>query len=195
MSARHPGSIRVVSGLHRNRKLVVPPGIRPTSSRVREALFDVLAHNPWSPSGDPLPQGARVVDAFAGSGALGIEALSRGAEEVVFLELDSDARAALRRNVGALDEASRATVLPRSAAAPGVRPIELPVGLVIADAPYGSGLAALSLAALAEAGWLAPRAVAAVELDAREEFAPPEGFAAVDDRRYGRTRMLFLQRL
>ena len=190
-----PGTIRIVAGRHRGRRLKVPQGgdVRPTSDRVRESLFNILAHRDWRHSGGRLPRDARVLDVFAGSGALGLEALSRGAAEVLFLESDKTARTALDHNIEALDEVERAFVLPRDATQPGPRPGTEPFGLVLADAPYGSGLAAVALAALAAQGWLGPHTVAVMELDAKEPFDPPAGFIAAVDRRYGNTRLVFLE--
>ncbi|MFQ5785270.1 MAG: 16S rRNA (guanine(966)-N(2))-methyltransferase RsmD, partial [Alphaproteobacteria bacterium] len=182
--------MRIVAGRHRGRRLAAPPGraVRPTGARVREALFDMLAHNPWGPGGAPLPRGQRVVDAFAGSGALGFEALSRGAARVVFLEIDAEAARGLSRTAHMLDEEDAVAVLQRDATRPG--PAEAPAALVFLDPPYRSGLAAPALAELARMGWLAPGALAVVELAAKEVFDPPDGFAAVAGRRYGDTRIV-----
>ena len=190
-----PGTVRVAAGRHRGRKLVVPglAGVRPTPARVREALFDILGHREWAAMGGPLPGGARVLDLFAGSGALGLEALSRGAREVLFVESERGARDAINRNIGVLGEQGRAFVLPRDALRPGARPGQAAFALVLADPPYGSGLVAPALSALVREKWLAKHAVAVAELDAREDFAPPEGFAPADERRYGDTRLVFLE--
>ena len=190
-----PGTVRIAAGLHRGRKLAVPQldGVRPTPARVREALFDILAHREWAVAGGPLPAGARVLDLFAGSGALGLEALSRGAREVLFVERERGARDAIHRNIATLGEESRAFILPRDALRPGARLGQAPFELVLADPPYRSGLAAPALAALVREHWLAPRAVAVAELDAREDFVPPAGFESIDERRYGDTRLVFLE--
>jgi 16S rRNA (guanine966-N2)-methyltransferase len=188
-----PGSVRIGGGVHRGRRIPVPPGeVRPTSDKVRAALFNILAHRDWDEIG-PLPRGANVVDAFAGSGALGIEALSRGANEALFLEKDARVRKALERTLTEIDEIQRAFVLPRDATKPGSLPGSKRFGLVLADAPYGSGLGARALAEMAREGWLLPFAVAAIELDAKEEFATPAQFTLIEDRRYGGTRLVFLQ--
>ena len=121
--------------------------MRPTSDRVREALFDVLAHNAYGPGAAALPQGVRVVDAFAGSGALGFEALSRGAAHATFMETAAEALRVIRANAAAQDETGRVTIMPRDAARPG--PAPAPCALVFLDPRYGSGLAAPALAALA----------------------------------------------
>jgi 16S rRNA (guanine966-N2)-methyltransferase len=181
--------VRIVGGRHRGRALEAPPGdaVRPTSDRAREALFDILGHGALAaPFRD-----AAVLDAFAGTGALGLEALSRGAAAAFFLETDRAALAALRRNIAALGETARARVL----AADATRPRSAPAAVAVAflDPPYRSGLAAPALAALAAAGWLAPGAIASVELAAKEEFAPPAGFERLDERRYGAARIVLLR--
>jgi 16S rRNA (guanine966-N2)-methyltransferase len=182
--------VRIVGGRHRGRALAAPPGaaVRPTGDRAREALFNVLTHGsfaaPW--------RDAAVLDAFAGTGALGLEALSRGAAEAWFIESDRAALAALRRNVATLGEEARAHILAGDATRPP--PARRAVAAVFLDPPYRSGLAAPALAALAAAGWLAADAVATVEVGAKEAFEPPPGFERVDERRYGAARLLVLRR-
>lgn len=184
--------MRVVAGRHRGRRLDAPTGraVRPTGERVREALFDILAHNAYGPGGMPLPRGARVVDAFAGSGALGFEALSRGAVHVTFVENDAAAAGFLRRNAALLGEEDAVDVLARNATRPG--PAAAGCALAFLDPPYGSSLAAPALAELAHMGWLLADALAVVELAAKEAFAPPTGFTVIDERRYGASRLVFL---
>ena len=186
--------MRIVAGRHRGRRLAAPPGrgVRPTADRVREALFDVLAHNAYGPGGDALPAGARVIDAFAGTGALGFEALSRGADHVTFLENDTAAVRALHLNAASLGETDSVAILARDATRPG--PADEACALAFLDAPYRSGLAAPALAGLASMGWLAGGALAVVELATGEDFAPPESFEIIDERRYGDTRIVFLRR-
>ncbi len=185
--------MRIVAGRHRARRLASPAGqgVRPTADRVREALFDVLAHNAYGPGGEALPAGARVIDAFAGTGALGFEALSRGAAHVTFIENDAGALRCLRRNAATLDEADAVTIVARDATRPG--PADGACALAFLDAPYRSGLAAPALAGLASMEWLAGGALAVVELATEEDFAPPQGFADIDERRYGDTRIVFLR--
>jgi 16S rRNA (guanine966-N2)-methyltransferase len=189
-----PGFVRIGGGVHRGRRIAVPPGeVRPTSDKVRAALFNILGHRDWDGIG-PLPRGANVLDVFAGSGALGIEALSRGAGEALFLERDARVRKTLEATLSELDEIQRATVLPRDATKPGALPGSKRLALVLADPPYGSGLGPTALAEIAREGWLQPRAVAVVELDAKEAFVTPAGFTVAEDRSYGGTRLVFLQR-
>lgn len=179
--------MRVVAGRHKGRRLGAPPGIRPTSDRVRVILFDVLAHNPLG--GAPALEGSRVLDAFAGSGAFGIEALSRGAVHAAFMENAREALDAIAANLEALGERGRAEVLRADALKPPRA--RSPVDLALLDPPYGLDLAAPALAALAKSGWLAPDALAVVELGARDTFAAPEGFEVVDERKIGDARLVF----
>lgn len=183
--------MRVVGGRHRGRRLGAPPGatVRPTADRVREALFNILVHGDLVPGG---LDGARVIDLFAGTGALGLEALSRGAGHVVFIENGRAALTALERNIAALGEASRATVLARDATRPGGR-VGPHASLAFLDPPYGRGLVGPALAALADGAWLAPDALVVVETAARDDLEPPVGFVEVDRRRYGATTLLFLR--
>ena len=184
--------MRIVGGRHRGRRLLAPPGetVRPTSDRAREALFNILSHGRYAASGPPFA-GARVLDAFAGTGALGLEALSRGAAEAVFIERERAALAVLERNVEALGEGART----RLVAGDALRPPPAAGGCAVAflDPPYGEGLAAPALAALAQAGWIAPAALAVAELAAREAFAAPAGFLVLEERVYGAARLVFLR--
>ena len=183
--------MRIVGGLHRGRVLVAPKGdkTRPTTDRVREALFNILAH------GTPaLPHGARVLDLFAGSGALGLEALSRGAVRALFVEIAAPARAAIRQNIETLNETGRTKLYRRDATKLG--PLEAnaggPFDLVLMDPPYGCDLAAPALQAARAGGWLAPGATIVLECAVGEAFVPPEGFSLQETRDYGQTRLLFL---
>jgi 16S rRNA (guanine966-N2)-methyltransferase len=181
--------MRVVGGRLRGRTLAAPKSqaIRPTADRLRESLFNILVHA----YGDPIG-GVRVLDLFAGTGALGIEALSRGAARAVFIETDRAALSALRRNLAALDEEDAADIVAGDATRPSRAPCA--AALAFLDPPYRSGLAAPALEALARMGWLAPRALAVVELAAREPFAAPAGFTMIDERTYGAAKLVFLRR-
>jgi 16S rRNA (guanine966-N2)-methyltransferase len=185
--------MRIVGGSHRGRRLVAPAGeaVRPTADRVREAAFDILLHGRFAARGSPVAE-AVVLDAFAGTGAFGLEALSRGAAVAFFIERDPAAIAALRRNVGMLGETGRAHIVAGDAARPpGARE---PCTLLFLDPPYGSGLAAPALAALAAAGWLADDALAIVEVARRESLPLSAGFVVIDERVYGAARLVFLGR-
>jgi len=179
--------MRLVAGRHKGRRLTAPPGriARPTADRVRQALFDILAHTDLVEL-----DGAVVVDAFAGSGALGLEALSRGADRASFLELHPESLAALHANIAALGEESRTKVIRADAARPPAAPA--PCTLALLDPPYHSGLAGPCLAGLAARGWLADQALVVVELAADEDFAAPAGFDVVDSRRHGAAKLVFV---
>ncbi len=184
--------MRIVAGKHRGRRLAAPEGsaIRPTADRTREALFNILLHAPFAGGGTWSLKGIRVLDAFAGSGALGLEALSRGAAHVTFMDTATAALAAIRGNARALGEDTAITSLLADPGAPP--PADPACGLVLMDPPYGSELAGPALVALADAGWVAPDAVCVVELGKAEQFDPPAGFAVMDERSYGAAKLIFL---
>jgi len=184
--------MRIVAGKHRGRPLQGPSGdaVRPTSDRARESLFNILEHGKLATGGLSPVRDARVLDAFCGTGALGLEALSRGAAHATFLDLDPAALRIARHNAAMLDEARQATFLQGDATRPPRA--DAPCGIVFLDPPYASGLAAAALAALAAQGWFAAGGIAVVETSGREEVAPPAGFACVDERRYGKAKLTFL---
>ena len=182
--------MRIVGGRLRGRGLHSPKSaaIRPTADRLRESLFNILAHG----YGDPIT-GARVLDLFAGTGALGLEALSRGAALAVFIDDAAEARALIRANVEALGLGGLARIFRRNATKLGpVHPME-PFSLVFADPPYGRGLGELALASAREGGWLAPDAVVVVEEAAEAGFNAPEGFTVIERRRYDDSELIFLR--
>ena len=183
--------MRIIAGSHRGRTLKAPEGsvVRPTGDRAREALFDILAHGRFAER--PVYEEACVLDAFAGTGAFGLEALSRGAAQATFIEKDRAALAALRANIAACREERRAVVLVADALHPP-RPAE-PCTLAFLDPPYGEELAVPALDALAKAGWFAPQALIIVEVAAKQSLAPPAGFALLEERRYGAALLLFLR--
>lgn len=186
------GRLRIVGGIHRGRRLAVPPGnsVRPTSDRTREALFNILSHGGFAAAGLPFAE-RPVLDAFAGTGALGLEALSRGAASAVFIENGREALAALRRNVATLGEEDRTYIVAGDATRPPRAAFACAVAFL--DPPYECGLAVSALPALAAAGWLAPEALAVVELAAAETWTPLSGFAPIDERVYGAARLVFLR--
>jgi 16S rRNA (guanine966-N2)-methyltransferase len=187
--------MRVVGGRLRGRTLAAPKSkavqshaIRPTADRLREALFNILIHA----YGDPVT-GARVLDLYAGTGALGIEALSRGAAFVLFVDEGAEARALLRENVTALGLGGTSRVFRRDATKLGpVHPLE-PFALAFVDPPYGQGLAAEALVSAHAGGWLSPGALIVVEEAVKAAFAAPEGFAELERRRYDDTEFIFLR--
>ncbi len=185
--------MRVIAGRHRGRRLAAPEGraLRPTADRVRESVFNILAHGGFGVGGASLLPGAYALDAFAGTGAMGIEALSRGAAHATFLETDRAALAALRANLAAVREQPNATVLAADVLHPP-RPAR-PVTVAFLDPPYGEGKGPVALAALADAGCFEPGAIVMLEVAAREPFVPPAGFAILDERRYGAARIVVLR--
>jgi 16S rRNA (guanine966-N2)-methyltransferase len=184
--------MRIIAGRHRGRPLAAPAGeaVRPTSDRAREALFNILAHGTLATSG-PAYAGARVLDGFAGTGAFGLEALSRGAAFAVFIENSRTALAALRQNIAALGEDARTQIVAADATVPPRA--HAPCDLVFLDPPYHEGLGGPALAALAASGWIAPDALCIVEVAAKEPFEAPPGFTVIDERRYGAARLVFLR--
>lgn len=191
--------MRIVGGRHRGRTLSAPEGaeIRPTADRARESLFNILEHGRLSRDGLSVLRGAAVLDAFAGTGALGFEALSRGAERLTCMDSSAKAIDAIKANARVLGELARTTVFradPTRPPRPPAGPAGQPCGLVFLDPPYESGLGAPALSALAASGWIADGAICVMELPAREEFTPPGGFETVDERRYGKARLVFMRR-
>ncbi|MGH7014462.1 MAG: 16S rRNA (guanine(966)-N(2))-methyltransferase RsmD [Stellaceae bacterium] len=183
--------LRIIAGKHRGRKLTPLSGgnVRPTTGRAREAIFNILAHAAFAPR--PAYEDAVVLDAFAGSGALGLEALSRGARFVSFMERDRTARAVLTANVVAMSAARQTAVLAGDALRPPRA--SAPATLAFLDPPYAEDWAAPALAALAAAGWLLPEAIVVVELSAKRDLTQPAGFTLLDQRRYGAAKIAFLR--
>lgn len=186
--------MRIVSGQFRGRALAAPPGLetRPTSDRARQALFNVMEHAAWSA---PL-KGVRVIDLFAGSGALGFEAMSRGAGFCLFVETGEAARGAIRDNMEAFGLFGVTRVHRRSATDLGARPGSAgeAFDLAFLDPPYGKGLGELTLAKLIEGNWLAPGAVVVFERGADEPEIDTPGYERLDARDWGAARVLFLRR-
>lgn len=184
--------MRIVGGAFRGRSLATPKAgsqaIRPTTDRTRESLFNILSHA----YADDI-EGARVLDIFAGTGALGFEALSRGAASALFIEQSAEGRALIRTNVDTFGLQGRTKLFRRDATRMGdVGTIE-PFDLVFADPPYGRGLGEKALASLREGGWLKPGALVVMEEAAAAEFAPPAGFDLVETREFGDTRLYIMR--
>jgi 16S rRNA (guanine966-N2)-methyltransferase len=186
-------TIKIIGGKHRGRSIETPAGseTRPTASRAREALFNIVVHADWRDDGASPLVDARVLDAFAGSGALGIEALSRGAAHVTFLDNEGTAIKVIGENLRKLKETATAKVVRADAARPP--PAREACDLVFLDPPYRSGLGSPALTALAEAGWIAKGTIATVELANTEDLSPPPGFEQIDERRYGAAKILILK--
>jgi 16S rRNA (guanine966-N2)-methyltransferase len=182
--------MRVVGGRLRGRTIASPVSrdIRPTADRLRESLFNILMHG----YGDPIA-GARVLDLFAGTGALGIEAISRGAAFTLFVDNGAEARALLRQNVEALGLGGVSKVCRRDATAPGpAHPME-PFSLAFLDPPYGKGLAEKAVASLRDGQWLVPGALVIVEEATAAAFATPDGFEELERRAYDDTEFVIMR--
>jgi 16S rRNA (guanine966-N2)-methyltransferase len=182
--------MRIVGGRLRGRTLASPASrdIRPTADRLRESVFNILTHA----YGDPI-SGARVLDLFAGTGALGIEAISRGAAFALFVDNGAEARALLRNNVEALALGGVTKVFRRDATNLGpAHPVE-PFSLVFLDPPYGKGLAETALNSLREGGWFTLEALLVVEEARTATFKAPEGFEELERRAYDDTEFVFLR--
>ena len=183
--------MRIVGGELGGRLLATPSSqaIRPSADRLRQALFDILAH-----SYGEILDGARVLDLFAGTGALGLEALSRGARYALFVEEAAEARGLIRRNIEALGLTGRTRIFRRDATRLGATGTIAPFGLVFADPPYRQGLGEAALASALAGGWLLPGGLAVLEEDEKTEIAPMVGFDRLDRRVIGDSQLVFLRR-
>jgi 16S rRNA (guanine966-N2)-methyltransferase len=182
--------MRIVGGRLRSRPLAAPKSqrVRPTADRLRQALFNILAHA----YADPVT-GARVLDLFAGTGALGLEAISRGAAFALFVDEGVEARALLRANIEALGLAGVTRIFRRDATQLGpAHPLQ-PFSLVFLDPPYGRGLAEQALVSAHAGGWLAPQALIVVEEAADAGFRAPPGFVELERRNYDDTEFVLLR--
>ncbi len=179
--------MRIVSGKLKGRALATPSDlkVRPTSDRVREALFNILAHG----IDDFSLEGAAVLDLFAGTGALGIEALSRDAERCIFVEHDPAARALIQENIANFGLGGRATVFRRSALDLGSANQPCSIGLVFADPPYGQGLGEQAIAAAITDNWLRDGAIIVIEEQAAATINWPASCEPIDQRTYGATQI------
>lgn len=183
--------MRIVAGKFRGRAIAAPSheGLRPTSDRVRESVFNVLAHG--------VPEfelsGARVIDLFAGTGALGLEAMSRGAGYCLFVEDDADARALIRTNVEAFGLTGETRIFRRDATDLGPAGNMDSYALAFLDPPYGRGLADKALAILSAGQWLKQGAVVVVEERAGAKLTIPAAYDVFDQRTYGDTDVTLLR--
>jgi 16S rRNA (guanine966-N2)-methyltransferase len=173
--------------------LAVPQGrdIRPTADRVREALFNSLCHGNSRIGNRDSVRDTIMLDGFAGTGAIGLEAVSRGAAHVTLMESDKTALQLCRENVASLGEQASVSILSGDCLTP-VRAAQ-PCNLIFLDPPYRSGIAGDALEALAKAGWIASGALCLIELAAKEPFTPPDGTELLDERRYGAAQIKFLR--
>jgi 16S rRNA (guanine966-N2)-methyltransferase len=185
--------MRIVAGKHRGTALATPAvgslAIRPTSDRLRESVFNILEH-----AYEGVFEDARVMDVFAGTGALGFEAMSRGAKTCLFVEEAAEARGLIRRNQETLGLMGTTRIFRRDATTMGsIGPAE-PYGLAFLDPPYGKGLAEKALDSLLAGGWLADKALVVIEETAKADVSLPEGFERLDRRTYGETQVIFARR-
>lgn len=185
--------MRIVAGRHRGRTLKSPPGpaVRPTSDRTRESVFNILAHG--------IPgfafEGVSVADLFCGTGALGLEALSRGAAHATFIDRDAAALKYAKENAARLGEWRNILTLRLDAAQIPPPPLaaHAPCALAFLDPPYGEGLLVPALQGLAARGWLVEGALVVAEMGAKEPFEPPRGYALLQERIYGAAKVAFLR--
>ncbi len=184
--------MRIVAGKHRGRRLDAPGGrdVRPTSDRTRQSLFNILSHGDWTGDGRDVLDGADVLDAFCGTGALALEALSRGAARAAFLDKSRASLDLARRNADALGETANCRFVLGDAARPPAPPFA--ATLAFLDPPYAQDLAPPALSGLAGAGWLAPGALVCVEVGAGDVFIAPPRFEVLDERDYSQARIHFL---
>jgi 16S rRNA (guanine966-N2)-methyltransferase len=182
--------MRIVGGKLKGRSLKGPASdaIRPTSDRLRETIFNILRHS----HDDPVA-GARVLDLFAGTGAMAIEALSRGAREACLIDKGNEAHALIRANLEALGLTGSARLLRRDATKLGKAQFGESFGLAFLDPPYGRGLVLPALEALREGGWLETEALLVIEETKDTDIVLPEGFALIEARTYGDTKILLVR--
>jgi len=188
--------MRIVGGELRGRNLLSPKGstTRPTSDRAREAIFNILHHAKWLPR--QLLDDSAVMDVFAGTGALGLEALSRGAKHAVFVERDFEAAKTCQENIDAFGMGGKAVLMKFDALKPVPRPLYIePRALVFLDPPYGKDMGGKAMAALVEKGWLDDGAVCVLEMSKKHQEPLPEGFIQRDERDYGIALVRFFERV
>ncbi len=187
------GGMRIIGGTLKGRTIKTPDGqaTRPTSDRARESLFNILAHAEWAPA----LEGARVIDAFAGSGSLGFEAISRGAAFCLFVETEATARGCIRDNIEAFQLFGNTRIHRRSAIDLGPKPagVGAPFNLVFLDPPYRHGLVPQAMEQLVAGQWLAPDALVVAETGSDEPELAIPGWEDLDSRIYGAARVTFLR--
>ena len=179
--------MRIIAGKHRGRKLeaLSDTDIRPTTDKMRERVFSMLQHSRY-----PDLYGSRVLDVFAGTGALGLEALSRGASHVTFVEKSPKSIAVLNKNIATLKAEDEVSVIKKRASS--VSPASAPCDFIFMDPPYDKGLLIPAITCLLEGGWLADSGVIIAELKVGEDFDVPEGLTLIDERTQGIQRVVFL---
>ncbi|MBR72982.1 MAG: 16S rRNA (guanine(966)-N(2))-methyltransferase RsmD [Rhodospirillaceae bacterium] len=185
--------MRIIGGIRRGKKLVLPQGsiTRPTSERNREAIFNILMHHSF----DAIPiKESKILDLFSGTGALGLEALSRGARKLIAIEVNNDAIDCISTNIKSLGFTDKAKVIKADVCKLRVaRNDEKGCSFVFIDPPYGENLAHIAINQVSYGGWLNSRAIIIIELSTKVLFSQPKGFTLIDKRVYGKTQILFLQ--
>lgn len=183
--------MQIVGGVHKGIRLAAPKGkaTRPTSARTREAVFNILAHGTQGFAFESI----RVLDLFAGTGALGLEAISRGSSFCLFVDDQAEARALIRQNVETLGLTGHTKIFKRDATDLGPIQSLKPFGLVFLDPPYDKGLGEKALVSLLDGGWLVPDAILVLEERHGVEVHLPDGFELLDQRRHGEAQTLILK--
>lgn len=184
--------MRIVGGKFKGRRLIAPEGrdIRPTSDRARESIFNIIEHAAFAPDID----GGSAIDVFAGTGAMGLEAMSRGASPVTFIDIDDTARACVLKNAGTMGQGRNVTVLRLDATKmpPPPRIAACPARLAFLDAPYDQDVSGPTLLSLLARGWVGAGSLCVVETPSDKAFEAPRGYALEDQRKYGRAMISFL---
>ena len=185
--------LRIIAGKHRGRKIETKENrtIRPTGSMAKGAIFNILAHGSFGPDGSPPLIDQPVLDLYCGTGALGLEALSRGAAHVTFIDQSAESLGLARKNAQSMHEEANTHFFRSDSTS--LPPARKQMGLVFMDPPYNSGLAAKSLVSLDKQGWLLPGAVIVTEMSTKEVLAAPENYETFDEREYGSTKIMFLR--
>jgi 16S rRNA (guanine966-N2)-methyltransferase len=185
--------MRIIAGIHKGRKISSAAGtdVRPTTGRTREALFSILSSGQFLEDGQSILQDARVLDICCGTGTLGLESLSRGAAHVTFIDRDGENLHAVKTSADAFDELRRVTLV--RADVTSLPSCHLPYALVFLDPPYYKGLVLPTLKGLISRHWLIPGAVIVIEMGKKETIAVPEEFTLLDERTYGKTRLMILE--
>lgn len=184
--------MRIIAGKHKGRPLSRPPAMitRPTMDRVRESIFNMLSHTDIDGKFEHV-EGAKVLDAFSGSGALGLECLSRGATYVYFFDKNTRALATVRENVWSLNESESCKIMKADALSPPPAPQAM--NLVLLDPPFGKNYVALSLPPLLKAGWIDDHTLIVAEIATREDLNLPDGFSIIKEKVYGTAQMFFIR--
>lgn len=185
--------LKIIAGKHRGRNIEIKEGkgIRPTGGRARGAIFNILLHGVQGPRGESVLLDQSVLDIFCGTGALGLEALSRGAAHVTFIDQSQESITLARQNALRMGEETTTQFLRSDSTS--LPPARKKVALAFMDPPYDSGLADKALISMDRQGWLLPEAVVVVEISNREQLVVPSSYTLFDDREYGNTRIVFLR--